>query len=66
VAAAGILGARLTVPSHAEAYLGDPLAAYVLASTIEGAGDVFLGLMARDAPGTRALAPDPGECIVFG
>jgi L-ascorbate metabolism protein UlaG (beta-lactamase superfamily) len=64
-AAARALGAKLVVPSHAEAYLCDPLARYVLASTIEGADEIFVRSVA--ATGTaRARAPLPGECVLFG
>jgi L-ascorbate metabolism protein UlaG (beta-lactamase superfamily) len=66
VEAASILRAKLVVPSHAEAYLSDPLAKYALASTIEDAGRIFVDRVRSRGGDTRGRAPLAGECIVFG
>jgi L-ascorbate metabolism protein UlaG (beta-lactamase superfamily) len=66
VEAARILRPSLVVPSHAEAYLSDPLARYALASTIDGAGAIFVDRMSSSLPEVRATLPSPGDILLFG
>jgi len=63
VTAARILGARLVMPSHAEARFSDPFAGRVLASTILGAPELFAGAVARALPAVRCAVPKPGELV---
>ena len=66
VEAARILRATAAVPSHADAYLSDPLARYVLASTIEGAGPKFVDALSKALPHVHGRLPVPGECMLVG
>ncbi len=65
IEATRILAPGAAVPSHAEAYLSDPLARYALASTVEGAGRTFVDLLARTLPGVTGRKPIAGECVAF-
>ena len=60
-AAARELGVSGAMPSHADAYFSDPLVAAGLASTIEGANELFVKA-AGDA-GLRADNPAPGAIV---
>jgi L-ascorbate metabolism protein UlaG (beta-lactamase superfamily) len=62
VQATATLGARLVMPSHAEAYLSDPLARYVLASTILGAPAIFAEKMKRQGKAACEV-PAPGALV---
>jgi L-ascorbate metabolism protein UlaG (beta-lactamase superfamily) len=66
VEAARILGAKVAVASHTEAYLSDPLAKYMLASTIDGAGAIFVDLLASALPNVKGELPLAGEIVLFG
>jgi L-ascorbate metabolism protein UlaG (beta-lactamase superfamily) len=61
--AAATLRAPLVIPSHAEARFSDPLAARVLASTIEGAPSIFAGAVARSLPRVRCVVPSAGDVV---
>jgi L-ascorbate metabolism protein UlaG (beta-lactamase superfamily) len=63
VTAARTLGSRIVMPSHAEAVFSDPLAKYVLASTIEGAREKFRTAVLRDLPGVRCEVPEAGALV---
>jgi L-ascorbate metabolism protein UlaG (beta-lactamase superfamily) len=63
VTAARELKSKLVVPSHAEAVFSDPLAAYVLASTVPRARFVLGERMARALPDVRCVVPQPGELV---
>ncbi len=63
VIAAKKLGARLVVPSHAEAFFSDPLAKYVLASMVDGAAAAFARAVATGVPSARCAVPQPGELV---
>jgi L-ascorbate metabolism protein UlaG (beta-lactamase superfamily) len=63
VAAARTLRSRLVLPSHAEAVFSDPLAARLLASTVDRARLVFGEQMGRALPGVRCVVPAPGELV---
>jgi L-ascorbate metabolism protein UlaG (beta-lactamase superfamily) len=61
--AARTLGAKVVIPSHAEAYFSDPIAGHVLASTIPGARHRFAEVMARELPQVACVVPNPGELV---
>jgi L-ascorbate metabolism protein UlaG (beta-lactamase superfamily) len=63
VEAVRILRPRLAIPSHAEAYLSDPLAKHVLASTIDGAGAIFVEAMRARLADVAAVLPQPGDLV---
>ncbi len=65
VEATRILAPKAAVPSHAEAYLSDPLAKYVLASTVDGAGGIFVELLGSALPKVTGRLPMAGECVAF-
>jgi hypothetical protein len=60
-----ILGAKTVMPSHAEAKIADPLARYVLATTVEDAPRKFVDLVNANLPGVRALHPAAGELVAL-
>ncbi|MBX3231750.1 MAG: MBL fold metallo-hydrolase [Labilithrix sp.] len=63
VEAARRLGAKVIVPSHAEAYFSDPLAATVLASMEKDAIQRLHDGIAKHLPGVRCATPEPGEHV---
>jgi L-ascorbate metabolism protein UlaG (beta-lactamase superfamily) len=63
VEAARTLGVRAAMPSHAEAAFCDPIAAHVLASTVEGAPAKFAAAMGTDLPHVACHVPAPGELV---
>jgi L-ascorbate metabolism protein UlaG (beta-lactamase superfamily) len=63
VKAAGVLGARGVMPSHAEAEFSDPLVDGIIATTIAGAGPIFQAKMKELMPGTPCAVPAPGEIV---
>ncbi len=63
--AARTLGAKLVMPSHAEAYFSDPIAGHLLASTIAGARHRFAEVMARELPQVACKVPEPGELVTL-
>jgi L-ascorbate metabolism protein UlaG (beta-lactamase superfamily) len=65
VAAAAKLGARMVMPSHAEAYFSDPFAKYALATLIEGAAGIFAQAMAKALPDVQCVVPDAGDLVAI-
>lgn len=66
VEAAKQLGARIVIPSHAEAYFSDPIASTFLASAPERPRETFAAGVAKDLAGITACPiPAPGELIVL-
>lgn len=65
VTAARTLGSKLVMPSHAEAFFSDPLAAHLLASMVPHAGRRFAEAMAKALPGVACRVPAPGELIAL-
>ena len=63
VEAARRLGARLVVPTHAEAYFSDPLAERALASTVSGAVARFARGMSEALASVRCAVPASGELV---
>jgi L-ascorbate metabolism protein UlaG (beta-lactamase superfamily) len=63
VTAAGLLGAKLVLPSHAEAYFSDPLAGRVLASMVPRARHRFAETIAKTVPAARCSVPEPGQLV---
>ena len=66
VTAARTLGVKLAIPSHAEARFSDPIAATLLASTIEGASEIFRDRMSRALPAVACTVPTSGELVPIG
>ena len=65
VTAAGTLGVKLVLPSHAEARFSDPLAKHVLASTVPEARQRFFELMRAQLPAIACRVPERGELITW-
>jgi L-ascorbate metabolism protein UlaG (beta-lactamase superfamily) len=65
VVAAGQLGSRIIVPSHAEAYFSDPIAGTLLASTIPHAGEELATGIAKALPNVRCVVPKPAQIIAI-
>ena len=65
VVAAGQLGSKIVVPSHAEAYFSDPIAGTFLASTIAHAGAKLAAGITQALPGVECKVPAPGELVVL-
>jgi L-ascorbate metabolism protein UlaG (beta-lactamase superfamily) len=63
--AARILGSKLVMPSHAEAYFSDPLVKHALASMVEDATHVFAERMAKELPAVVCKVPHPGELVAI-
>jgi L-ascorbate metabolism protein UlaG (beta-lactamase superfamily) len=63
--AAKKLGARLVMPSHAEAFFSDALAKYALATLIEGAAALFAQAMQAALPDVRCVVPGAGELVAL-
>jgi L-ascorbate metabolism protein UlaG (beta-lactamase superfamily) len=63
--AARILGSKLVVPSHAEAYFSDLLVKHALASTVAHAPHRFAELVARELPAIACKVPVPGELVAI-
>lgn len=61
--AAKILGAKLVLPSHAEAYFSDPLVDHAIASMVPRARFRFAELMAARLPGVACQVPEPGQFV---
>lgn len=63
VSAARTLRVKKVMPSHAEAYFTDPIAAHVLASTVPEARSKFADLMRRELPDVACVVPAPAELV---
>jgi L-ascorbate metabolism protein UlaG (beta-lactamase superfamily) len=63
--AARTLGARLVMPSHAEAYFSDPVVDHLLASMVPRARHRFAELMAKELPAVACKVPAPGELVAL-
>lgn len=59
------LGAKLVVPSHAEAIYSDALAEHVLTSAVARARARFADVMASSLPRVRCVVPGPGDRILL-
>lgn len=65
VEASKLLGSRLVMPSHAEAYFSDPIAEHILASAPPKPRETFRAGVERELRGqTQCVVPRPGELVV--
>jgi L-ascorbate metabolism protein UlaG (beta-lactamase superfamily) len=61
--AARLLGSKIVMPSHADAFFSDPVAGHVLASMVSRAKEQFQKVMTVESMGDRVRLPLPGELV---
>lgn len=65
VVAAKRLGVRSVAPSHADAFVRDPLARVAFVDSVENARSKFTTLMKQELPDVFVVSPEPGERVAL-